>query len=652
MQSLIPGVLRWLFGVIDKVIAWVIEMLYVLLIKIADTNVFGDLIYQYLGRIYTFLGIFMVFKLSFAMINYIINPDTLTDKGKGFSKLITNVVISLILLAITPNLFYAAFKLQSDLLSSNAVYQIVTGKKLPTSEGNSNKSLEENAKVQGKEMSYAVYSSFIYKSNGDDYDLQVQQIEDCVPNKGAACILKSDVISAKEGSEFKYEYKILISTICGAAVAYMLLIFCFDAALRSVKLGFLQIIAPIPILSMIDPGKGSDKVSKWGKECGKTFIDLFIRLAGIFFALDIIHSVITSDKMLTYYSNEMPVKNLFVRLFVIIGCLMFAKQLPNLIESILGIKLSGDGFSLKKKLGNVPGLGVAKAAGAGALGFAGGMAANTWALGRDIKNNGIRNALTGHNKGDKLQFNDFTRGFGKVFTGIGGGVSGARRGATSKEKNLFKAAGAGVKGSVDARNLRADRYATGEGGIKGWGSRRIAGIDKFAGVTNDDTAKIAAQRELGEKLWEQVNGNPDKNLKPVYTSKYDIPGIGDKFKNAWEITDKAKDYRNSINSQLSMARSDFQAGKDVQWGDKTGAAAIAALEVESAKASAAYDKASADFKELRSMQEHKSEATYYDAYNAADDRHSAESYSKKTVTQYTSSDPKKKEETFENGAGI
>ena len=157
---------------------------------------------------------------------------------------------------------------------------------------------------------------------------------------------------------------------------------------------------------------------------------------------------------------------------------------------------------------------------------------------------------------------------------------------------------------------------------------------------------------MGEKLWEQVNGNPDKDLKPVYTSKYDIPGIGDKFKNAWEITDKAKDYRNSINSQLSMARSDFQAGKDVQWGDKTGAAAIAALEVESAKASAAYDKASADFKELRSMQEHKSEATYYDAYNAADDRHSAESYSKKTVTQYTSSDPKKKEETFENGAGI
>lgn len=632
MGNLFTELMRRLFALLDGIVAWAIELLYVLLIKIADTNVFGELIYQYLGRIYTFLGIFMVFKLSFAMINYIINPDTLTDKGKGFSKLITNVVISLILLAITPNLFDAAFTLQSDLLSSNAVYQIVTGKKLPTSDGNNNKSLEENAKVQGKEMSYAVYSSFIYKSSGDDYELEDQKI--CEIKVGATCLLDEDVIIKKDGKKFTYEYKYLISTICGCAVAYMLLMFCFDAAVRSVKLGFLQIIAPIPILSMIDPGKGTDKVSKWGKECGKTFIDLFIRLAGIFFALDVIHSILSSEEMMKYYSSGASVNNLFVRLFVIIGCLMFAKQLPNLIESILGIKLSGDGFSLKKKLGNVPGLGVAKAAGAGALGFAGGMAANAWATRGNWKGQGLGN------------------GFRNVGSILAGGMSGAGRGLTSKEKNLFKAAGAGVKGSVDARNLRADRYATGEGGIKGWGSRRIAGIDKFAGVTNDDTAKIAAQRELGEKLWEQVNGNPDKNLKPVYTSKYDIPGIGDKFKNAWEITDKAKDYRNSINSQLSMARSDFQAGKDVKWGDKTGAAAIAALEVESAKASAAYDKASADFKELRSMQEHKSEATYYDAYNAADDRHSAESYSKKTVTQYTSSDPKKKEETFENGAGI
>ena len=310
---------------------------------------------------------------------------------------------------------------------------------------------------------------------------------------------------------------------------------------------------------------------------------------------------------------------------------MFAKKLPSMLESVLGIKLSGgDGFSLKKKLGGLPGLGVAKTVGAGALGFAGGMAANAWATRGNWKGNGFKGGL---------------KNVGSVFAG---GFSGAGRGLTSKEKNLFKATGAGIKGSVDARNLRYDRNATGDGGIKGWASRRIAGIDKFAGATNDDTSKIAAQRKFGEELWNKVNSKVKG-----YESKYNMDGnIGSEFGKAWKTSDDAKDYRNKINSQLSMAKNDFQAGKDIEWGGKTGSAAIDALEVESAKASAAYDKASADFKELRSMQNHKAEAMYYDAYNAADDRHSAQEYSGKTVTQYSSSTPKKQDETFENGAGI
>jgi hypothetical protein len=531
MGNLFTELMRRLFALLDGIVAWAIELLYVLLIKIADTNVFGELIYQYLGRIYTFLGIFMVFKLSFAMINYIINPDTLTDKGKGFSKLITNVVISLILLAITPNLFDAAFKLQSDLLSSNAVYQIVTGKKLPTSDGNSNKSLEENAKVQGKEMSYAVYSSFIYKSGGDDYELEDQKI--CEIKAGATCLLDEDVIIKKDGKKFTYEYKYLISTICGCAVAYMLLMFCFDAAVRSVKLGFLQIIAPIPILSMIDPGKGTDKVSKWGKECGKTFIDLFIRLAGIFFALDVIHSILSSKEMMEYYSSGASVNNLFVRLFVIIGCLMFAKQLPNLIESILGIKLSGDGFSLKKKLGNVPGLGVAKAAGAGALGFAGGMAANAWATKGNWKGQGFKGGL---------------RNVGSM---LAGGMSGAGRGLTSKEKNLFKAAGAGVKGSVDARNLREQRNLTGYN----FGKRTMANLNAFAGV--DSLSHYDTQISQFGDVESKASNILKRANSEMIKYNYSFKGSDGNYTNMNDFKAK-KEYLNLLRGQDTSKMNDAQ----------------------------------------------------------------------------------------------
>ncbi len=668
MIALLFSFIKRLFAFLDSMVVFVIKYLYQLIVAIADTNVFGNLIFNYLGRIYMFLSVFMVFKLSISIINYVINPDMLSDKSKGFGKLITNVVISLILLAVTPNLFDAAFNLQTDILNSNAVYQIVTGKALPiTSKKNS---LYDNAKYSAEQIAFGVYSGFVYQVKGGDGDksedpsavddsfgayCDKDDVEEGCGKKlpddsylenvcsNTACLLDGDTVTAKQN-----KYWWLISTACGCVVAYILLGFCVDTAVRSVKLGFLQILAPIPIMLRMDPSGKDDKFQKWLQETIKTFISLFIRLAALFFATEIIRTVMNppadSNAMSSYSGASQlgggGLTGIFVKVFIVIGCLIFAKQFPQLLSDILGIKLDGGGFSLKKKLGGMPGSGLVKAAGAGALGFAGGMAANAWATRGNWKGQGFKGAL------------------GNAGSMLAGGMSGAGRGLTSKEKNMFKAAGAGVKGSVDARNLRADRNATGDGGIKGWASRRVAGLDKFAGVTNDDTAKIAAQRRFGEDLWNKVNSKAKG-----YESKYSMGGnIGSEFGKAWKTSDDAKDYRNKINSQLSMARSDFQAGKDIEWGGKSGAAAIAALEVESAKASAAYDKASADFKELRSMQEHKTEATYYDAYNAADDRHSAESYSKKTVTQYSSADPKNNSQsnsqsnsqggTFEGGAGI
>lgn len=563
MGNLFTELMRRLFALLDGIVAWAIELLYVLLIKIADTNVFGELIYQYLGRIYTFLGIFMVFKLSFAMINYIINPDTLTDKGKGFSKLITNVVISLILLAITPNLFDAAFKLQSDLLSSNAVYQIVTGKKLPTSDGNSNKSLEENAKVQGKEMSYAVYSSFIYKSGGDDYELEDQKI--CEIKAGATCLLDEDVIIKKDGKKFTYEYKYLISTICGCAVAYMLLMFCFDAAVRSVKLGFLQIIAPIPILSMIDPGKGTDKVSKWGKECGKTFIDLFVRLAGIFFALDVIHSILSSKEMMKYYSSGASVNNLFVRLFVIIGCLMFAKQLPNLIESILGIKLSGDGFSLKKKLGGAIG-GTALVAGGAMAGRAlagvGKIGANTLGAGARLGASSLKNKLTGKDNST----------------------------AVDRFRQRMDYSGQEAKARFTSLN-------------KKYSGDTMSSLYKKSSTGEREAAK---KFDKGEKLWSQAEKNGQYS---IYSNE--------SFRSAAQLMDTAKKRRNDASEAYDIAQTQFQRGEISQ-------EEFSRIRLASIDAQSDFDKAKAAFDEQSAI--HTSDAEKYKLYSATADRKKAEAH--------------------------
>lgn len=518
MVNLFIKIFRIIFAQLDKVVIFLITQLYKLLIMIANTNVFGDMIYHYLGRIYTFLGIFMLFKLSLSMLTYIVNPDQLTDQSKGAGKLISNVVISLILLVATPTIFSQAFRLQTDLLNTNAVYQIVTGK----SSGRTTGDLEKKSEALGKQIAYGVFSSFIYKKDGKLDDSDTLNPEQCKDKKeDPYCLVDTDTVT-DVGSN---EYHLLISTICGGFVAYMLLMFCIDAGVRAIKLGFLQIIAPIPILSMIDPKSGNKKLMDWAKESGKTFADLFIRLAGLFFAIDIISVILDggTEGVMTTYSSGASQNNIFVRLFIILGALTFAKQLPNLIESLFGIKLSGGGLSLKKRLGDVPGLGVAKAVGAGALGFAGGMAANSLA--------NMKNHSWDKNKGFWKNVGNNAKTFGSgLLSATGGAFGGATQGMLSKEKNVFKAAGAGIKQSVDNRDVRDKRQEAGYGFVTRMGDkvRSFAGIDTVAKAKGieigNNIVDMRRQASQYDKLAESIAQNAGWDPTTIQTITNAAPG--------------------------------------------------------------------------------------------------------------------------------
>lgn len=62
-------------------------------------------------------------------------------------------------------------------------------------------------------------------------------------------------------------YNVFISTVAGVFLLYVLLNFCFDMAVRVVKLMFFQIIAPIPVICRVIPGgKLKDVFSDWMKK--------------------------------------------------------------------------------------------------------------------------------------------------------------------------------------------------------------------------------------------------------------------------------------------------------------------------------------------------------------------------------------------------
>ena len=118
---IIDKLLRSIFMAIDSLAGWAVEKLYSLIVQIANVNVFGDYIYEFMDRVYAFLAVFMLFKLSISVVNYILNPDQLSDKTKGFSKLIQQVIIVIALIIFVHTIFTWAYDLQATILNTNVL---------------------------------------------------------------------------------------------------------------------------------------------------------------------------------------------------------------------------------------------------------------------------------------------------------------------------------------------------------------------------------------------------------------------------------------------------------------------------------------------------------------------------------------------------
>ena len=147
------------FIAIDSTLFNFISTLYDLLIAISRTSILsqGD-IAQFAYRIELLLGIFMLFKLSFSLITYIVNPDDFTEKSKGFGKLIQNAIVSLALLVLVPYIFQMAFNLQSKILDDNILAKFLLGEKIEESDGDlDNLTIIDTA---GGEMAFQVMLPF------------------------------------------------------------------------------------------------------------------------------------------------------------------------------------------------------------------------------------------------------------------------------------------------------------------------------------------------------------------------------------------------------------------------------------------------------------------------------------------------------------
>lgn len=496
MPMWLSDIFRAILSLLDKVVYWVMTLLISLFDQLATVRVFDTKVIEgFATRIYFLISVVMIFKVSFSIIQYIINPDSISDNSKGMGKLIQGVLIVLVSLVGVRYIFNFAYDLQDAVINTRVIEKLILGS--DANSGASELDAEQQAEIKSQ-IPYSLLSAFIkpnyekisgldyengtyvcfdhddsygttkYSMYKQDYDEETEEqffttefnedffkcLDKFSDEKDRKFIISGDITvkgksgtiyyasyqnnsyelllelvndeSKTEDDTYLFEYKFLISTVAGVFVVIIYLNFCIDLAIRSVKFGFLQLIAPIPIISMIDPKSASGgMMSKWIKNCTNTYLGLFIRIAAVNFVVYIVNIIFTTN----ITGNSGAEVGTFVKIVVLFGALMFAKDLPKLITELTGIDMSGN-FKMNP-LKRVPGAEkalqtvgkVGSAALTGAVGFAGGAFAAGMARGMNgdnvsvgkIVGSTLSGGLNGAFKGMKAGYGSCLKdGFGKV----------------------------------------------------------------------------------------------------------------------------------------------------------------------------------------------------------------------------------------------
>ena len=466
--SIISDALRALFGFLCEIIYTGIASLYDLFIRLGSFTYVDEFSVIY-NKISLIIGIFMVFRVTFWLLEALINPDTITDKEKNPTKIVQKVLVSVVLLAITPSIFEYAFKLQDAILNSNIIENII--------------SIDEvnDTTTSGRLLSAELFTSFYTPTETDDGIIE----SDCsdmfagksgsyyenlreygkLENLNNYCLTER-VDEKDRYSPYVINFNGLFATAVGIFVFWMILMYCISLGTRYVQLVYLQIIAPIPIMCNLAPGK-DNMFSKWVKQCTTTYLDLFIRIIIINFVMVLSSMVINTD-IITNIGGDNP----WIKIFLILGLLTFAKKAPDLIQELLPksvTKASGDfGLSWKKRTDSMIGgkFIYDKLNAKRAIGYtAGGLVGSTVG--------GVLGAAGGKGVGSRIM----------------GGLSGAAKGFStgSKKGNIFKNISE-VKKNQASQNSRLQQWRIAAGKsedepntISDWASRRRAATNKAFG---------------------------------------------------------------------------------------------------------------------------------------------------------------------------
>ena len=509
--------------------------MYMLLFEVATAEIIsGVVISRFFARIQLLIGIFMMFQLAMTVIKGIVSPDTFVNDKTGGGHVISRIVIALVLLALivpinitSPRneyekqinnkgiLFGTLDSLQGRILAQNTITKLVLGDSYGdvSSEDDINLySSNPDEKYEGlKKFSNRFASSILrtfitFNTNNWTDDPAIasnrvcKAISDDVYNKyvdpdsspfDILTLYMSETCTTSAGKEdfvFKNQFP-FISSIIALVFVWLMLSMTFEVAVRAIKLAFLRLIAPIPIISYMDPkGTKDGAFTSWLKLLGTTYLDLFIKLAVIYFVMNIAMGLFTGSNgsMGLYVASKNWQLSSFVVLVIVISLFIFAKEADKFIKQALGLKDNGGKFFAA--------MGQAMGLGAVGLGAISGSVSNATAK---------YQAHAGEGRGKQLAY-----GILGGFTGFLGGGNNARKAWMSSKDgsaaDVFKA----NKSTVQ------NNYQNGPAGFFGtaW-----AGAQNAVGLQNkyDRMNRKINAYESAANAWDTANSILDTDKHKV-----------------------------------------------------------------------------------------------------------------------------------------
>lgn len=568
-RGLVWNTVRSLFGTLDSIaytlFSWVMQLIFDIA-EVSTSDAFNNFYGEIQSRIYAVLAIFMLFKVTISMLTYLVNPDSITDKSNGIGKLSTRIIVSLVMLIAFPYAFQFLNRVQPHVLE--ALPRVILGTQ-PSSYSDLGSQME-NA---GQNIAFQTYNGVFFNTNCADKEAQVGvsngnpcfQYENSV--QGAVDHLNDPADG--DNNSYKYDYMPLIGFVVAIVMTLILLGYCVDIAVRVFKLIILQLIAPIPIISYVDPKASKDGAfNKWIKMVISVWADLFIKLGIIYFIMLVISELFTSGAILNLTNNlfgDSYFRGGLVTLALIVGLLFFAKDAPKFICDAMGIKMGENG----KLFG---GLGKIMSAGAIAAGTVGAGIAS-----------GRASYLADQANGKKFNVARAFKNVGAGFLGAAaGGITGMNAAVNAKDHNTkavmdamakrnATALAAGSSGSTFFGRMRSTLMGltTGET-LAAIGKREISYLEAKKSALETVKSRVSGEMVKQDWTWgksgftmKDANGK-DLDMKANYKSfmatKNAAASAGkDKFKYTFKVTDSSG-VTHDVTKEITMQQANMQEG--------------------------------------------------------------------------------------------